>query len=369
MHRERYDIAAGDGAMPIARPAPRGGRVVAVGTTSLRALESAARGRRRCRPGSGETDLFITPGYRLPRRRPPAHQFPPAEVDAADAGVAPSAASTTIRARLPPRHRAALPLLQLRRRHADRAQPHHEIRTRSPPTAPRAAARLDPAPTAPSRRRPSCRSAPTARSRRWRPTELRDIGAQIVLGNTFHLWLRPGLDVIARPRRPAPLHGLGRADPHRLRRLPGVQPRRAAQDHRGGREVPVAGQRRPPVPDAGGIDAHPARAELRHRDDLRRMHALPGRPRAEARGLDAPVAALGARAARARARRQPERAVRHRPGRHVRGPARRVAGRTDATSASTATPSAACRWASRRRTCCASSPTPRRACRRTSRAT
>ena len=29
------------------------------------------------------------------------------------------------------------------------------------------------------------------------PQELNDIGAQIVLGNTFHLWLRPGLEVIA----------------------------------------------------------------------------------------------------------------------------------------------------------------------------
>ncbi|MGZ8268829.1 MAG: tRNA guanosine(34) transglycosylase Tgt [Burkholderiales bacterium] len=28
------------------------------------------------------------------------------------------------------------------------------------------------------------------------PEELRGVGAQIVLGNTFHLWLRPGLDVI-----------------------------------------------------------------------------------------------------------------------------------------------------------------------------
>ena len=28
------------------------------------------------------------------------------------------------------------------------------------------------------------------------PLELREIGAHIVLGNTFHLWLRPGLDVI-----------------------------------------------------------------------------------------------------------------------------------------------------------------------------
>ncbi|MDH4172670.1 MAG: tRNA guanosine(34) transglycosylase Tgt [Betaproteobacteria bacterium] len=30
------------------------------------------------------------------------------------------------------------------------------------------------------------------------PLELREIGAQIVLGNTFHLWLRPGTDVIAK---------------------------------------------------------------------------------------------------------------------------------------------------------------------------
>lgn len=29
------------------------------------------------------------------------------------------------------------------------------------------------------------------------PDEVRDIGANILLGNTFHLWLRPGLDVIA----------------------------------------------------------------------------------------------------------------------------------------------------------------------------
>ncbi|MEQ1516868.1 MAG: tRNA guanosine(34) transglycosylase Tgt [Usitatibacteraceae bacterium] len=30
------------------------------------------------------------------------------------------------------------------------------------------------------------------------PAELTEIGAQIVLGNTFHLWLRPGLDVVAK---------------------------------------------------------------------------------------------------------------------------------------------------------------------------
>ena len=66
----------------------------------------------------------------------------------------------------------------------------------------------------------------------------------------------PGLDVIARARRPAPLHGLGRADPHRLRRLPGVQPRRAAQDHaRRASTFASPVERRPAVPHARGIDA------------------------------------------------------------------------------------------------------------------
>lgn len=42
-----------------------GGRVVAVGTTSLRLLESAADQDGKIRPWSGETDIFITPGYRF----------------------------------------------------------------------------------------------------------------------------------------------------------------------------------------------------------------------------------------------------------------------------------------------------------------
>jgi S-adenosylmethionine:tRNA ribosyltransferase-isomerase len=44
---------------------PRGGRVVAVGTTSLRLLESATHDGGRVRPFAGETALFITPGYRF----------------------------------------------------------------------------------------------------------------------------------------------------------------------------------------------------------------------------------------------------------------------------------------------------------------
>jgi len=42
-----------------------GGRIIAVGTTSLRLLESAADDRRRIRPFEGDTDIFITPGYRF----------------------------------------------------------------------------------------------------------------------------------------------------------------------------------------------------------------------------------------------------------------------------------------------------------------
>jgi S-adenosylmethionine:tRNA ribosyltransferase-isomerase len=43
----------------------RGGRVIAVGTTSARALESASDDAGRIRVGAGETRLFITPGYRF----------------------------------------------------------------------------------------------------------------------------------------------------------------------------------------------------------------------------------------------------------------------------------------------------------------
>jgi S-adenosylmethionine:tRNA ribosyltransferase-isomerase len=42
-----------------------GGRIVAIGTTSLRLLESAAGEDGRIRPFAGETDIFITPGYRF----------------------------------------------------------------------------------------------------------------------------------------------------------------------------------------------------------------------------------------------------------------------------------------------------------------
>ena len=51
-------------AQAVARTRTRGGRVVAVGTTTTRALESAATPERMVAAGSAETDLVIVPGYR-----------------------------------------------------------------------------------------------------------------------------------------------------------------------------------------------------------------------------------------------------------------------------------------------------------------
>jgi len=68
MHRERYTIPQAT-VDAIGETRARGGRVVAVGTTSLRALEAAALassdGAGKLHTGSNETDIFITPGYRF----------------------------------------------------------------------------------------------------------------------------------------------------------------------------------------------------------------------------------------------------------------------------------------------------------------
>ncbi|QWT45142.1 tRNA preQ1(34) S-adenosylmethionine ribosyltransferase-isomerase QueA [Azospira inquinata] len=64
MHSERYNVPEAT-AQAIRDTRARGGRVVAVGTTSMRTLEAAALGDGTVRAGSGETDIFITPGYRF----------------------------------------------------------------------------------------------------------------------------------------------------------------------------------------------------------------------------------------------------------------------------------------------------------------
>jgi len=64
MHSERYAVPQAT-ADAIAATRAAGGRVIAVGTTSLRTLESAASDDGTLQAGEGETDIFITPGYRF----------------------------------------------------------------------------------------------------------------------------------------------------------------------------------------------------------------------------------------------------------------------------------------------------------------
>ncbi|MCP1199325.1 tRNA preQ1(34) S-adenosylmethionine ribosyltransferase-isomerase QueA [Notoacmeibacter sp. MSK16QG-6] len=64
MHSERGTVSA-QTAIALNAVRARGGRIVAVGTTSLRLLESAADENGELAEWSGATDIFITPGYRF----------------------------------------------------------------------------------------------------------------------------------------------------------------------------------------------------------------------------------------------------------------------------------------------------------------
>jgi len=64
MHAEWGSISA-DTADALNAARAKGGRIIAVGTTSLRLLESAASEDGTIQPFDGETSIFITPGYRF----------------------------------------------------------------------------------------------------------------------------------------------------------------------------------------------------------------------------------------------------------------------------------------------------------------
>jgi S-adenosylmethionine:tRNA ribosyltransferase-isomerase len=64
MHTEYYEISE-EIAKRVNTARKDGRRIVSVGTTSLRALESAADENGQVRAASGETGIFITPGYRF----------------------------------------------------------------------------------------------------------------------------------------------------------------------------------------------------------------------------------------------------------------------------------------------------------------
>ena len=61
MHKEYYSVSQ-ETVDAIQEAKEKGGRIIAIGTTSVRALESASRSGL-LQAGFGDTDLFITPGY------------------------------------------------------------------------------------------------------------------------------------------------------------------------------------------------------------------------------------------------------------------------------------------------------------------
>lgn len=64
MHSEYYCVSE-DSAMRINKAREKGGRIVCVGTTACRTLESSSNSDGTVYPSSGDTDIFIYPGYKF----------------------------------------------------------------------------------------------------------------------------------------------------------------------------------------------------------------------------------------------------------------------------------------------------------------
>ena len=356
MHAEWGDVDAETAdALNAARAA--GGRIVAVGTTSLRLLESAADEDGVIRPFAGETAHLHHARLPLPRRRRADDQLPPAALDAVHAG----------RRLLRPRHHAArlrardrrrLPLLFLRRRlpavSARRAGATDErtgfsfrlLRDR------RRGARCGEIATPHGIvRTPAFMPVGTqATVKALHPDQVRATGADIVLGNTYHLMLRPGAERIAALGGLHRFMQLAASDPDRFRRLPGHVAGEAAQDRRARRHLPLASRRRDASRSRPSARSRSRPARLRHRDAARRMHARcrPREPRSRrAMRLSLRWAERCKRAFEARRRRP--RAVRHRAGRRRRGAAGRERARAGRHRLRRLRASAGSRSASRRR--------------------
>ena len=163
------------------------------------------------------------------------------------------------------------------------------------------------------------------------PHELKEIGSQIVLGNTFHLWLRPGTEIM---EKHGGLHGFMQWDKPILTDSGGFQ----VFSLQGMRKITEEG-----VKFASPIDG--ARLFLTPEESMRIQRSLnsdivmvfdectpyeiDGRPATvEEAARSMRMSLRWARLARrVRPPGQSQRAVRHRPGRHVRIAARRIAGR------------------------------------------
>ena len=148
-------------------------------------------------------------------------------------------------------------------------------RSRRPTDAARAGAAADGARRR-SRRPSSCPSGRRRPSSRSTRTRWRALGAQILLGNTYHLHFRPGDELI---RELGGLHrfmGWDGADPDRLRRLPGLlAARHDRARRRRRRHVPERLRRQRDAIHPRARRAHPGEPRQRHRHVPRPGSARP----------------------------------------------------------------------------------------------
>ena len=315
----------------MARARGRGAPVVAVGTTTARALESAAdpSAPGRIRAASGETRLLIQPGYawRVVDGLLTNFHLPCSTLLALVCAFA-GAERTLDAYRLAVAE--ALPVLLVRRRDAPLESAVDPARRRASrsgccrATAARGE-RCSRRRTGRSTRPRSCPSARRAASRRSRPREVASTGARVVLGNTYHLMLRPGASAIAAL---GGLHAFTRW-PHAMLTDSGgfqafslVDGRRdalARRVRRGGLRVQVPPRRVEAHADARGRRARPGADRRRHPDAARRV---PARRLAARRSSKQAVARTTRWAKRALAAPRPRGAgaLRHRPGRVLRRP-------------------------------------------------
>ena len=200
MHAERGHITP-ETAAALNEVKARGGKIVAVGTTALRLLESACGADGKLAPFDGRDEPVHHPGLSLSLRRSALDQFPFAALNPVHAGLL-LLRPRSDAARLCACGRGALSLLFLRR--CLPAQPGKERNVTEPfrftLKAQDGKARTG-AITTPRGiiRTPAFMPVGTgATVKAMFPEDVAASGADIILANTYHLMLRPGAERIAR---------------------------------------------------------------------------------------------------------------------------------------------------------------------------